>query len=87
MVDLPDDRIRLYKPAFSYMGIDFGPLVVKHSKRTRKTQTRFKRYDGVFFFFFFCLKTCAEHLDLLGDLSRDSFPLALIRGSWQEEKK
>ena len=49
MVDLPDKRVGLYKPAFSYTGIDFfGPLVVKHSKRARTTQTRFKRYGAVF---------------------------------------
>ena len=59
MADLPDERIELYKPAFSCTGIDFyGPLVVKHSKRTRTTQTRFKRYGAVFvclIIFFFIL--------------------------------
>ena len=59
MADLPDERIELYKPAFSYTGIDFyGPLVVKHSKRTRTTQTRFRRYGAVFvclIIFFFIL--------------------------------
>ena len=76
MANLPDERAGLYKPAFSYTGIDFfGPLVVKHSKRTRTTQTRFKRYGAVFV----CLTTRAVHLDLVGDLSTDSFLLALIR--------
>ena len=53
----------------------FEPLVVKHSKHTRTTQTRFKRYGVVFV----CLTTRAVHLDLVGDLSTDSFLLALIR--------
>ena len=53
----------------------FGPLVIKHSKHTRTTQTRFKRY-GVGFV---CLTTRAVNLDLVGDLSTDSFLLALIR--------
>ena len=76
MADLPDERVGLYKPAFSYTGIDFfGPLVVKHSKRARTTQTRVKRYDPVFV----CLTTRAVHLDLVGDLSTDRFLLALIR--------
>ena len=58
------------------MGIDFfGPLVVKHSKRTRTTQTRFKRYGAVFVF----LTAHAVHLDLVVDLSTCSFLLALIR--------
>ena len=74
--DLPDERVRLYKPAFSYTGMDFfEPLAVKHSKHTRTTQTRFKRYGVVFV----CLTTRAVHLDLVGDLSTDSFLLALIR--------
>ena len=66
----------LYEPAFSYMGIYFfGPLVVKHSKHVRTTQTRFKRYGAVFF----CLMTHAIHWDLVCDLSRGSFLLDLIR--------
>ena len=76
MADLPDERVGLYEPAFSYIGIDiFGPLVVKHSKHTRTTQIRFKHYGAVFF----CLTTRAVHLDLVGGLSTDSFLLALIR--------
>ena len=57
-------------------------MVVKHAKRTRITQARFKRYGAVFA----CLTPRAVHLDLLGDLITDSFLLALIRGSWQEEE-
>ena len=76
MANLLDERVGLYEPALSYTGIDFfGPLVVKHSKRTRRTQTRFKGYGAVFV----CLMTRAVHLDLVGDLSTDSFLLALIR--------
>ena len=48
MADLPDERIELYEPAFSYIGIDFfGPLVAKYLKSTRITETRFKRYGTV----------------------------------------
>ena len=50
-------------------------MVVKHSKRTRTTHTRFKRYGAVFV----CLTTRAVHLDLVGDLSTESFLLTLIR--------
>ena len=50
-------------------------MVVKHSKRTITTQTRFKRYGAVFV----CLTTRAVHLDLVGDLSTDSFLQTLIR--------
>ena len=57
-------------------------MVVKHAKRTRIIQARFKRYGAVFA----CLTPRAVHLDLLGDLITDSFLLALIRGSWQEEE-
>ena len=56
MADLPDERVGLYEPVFSYTGIDlFGPLVVKHSKCTRTTQTKFKRYGAVVI----CLTTYA----------------------------
>ena len=76
MADLPTERIGLYEPAFSYTGIDFfGPLVVEHSKRTRTTQVRFKRHGAVFV----CLTTRTVHLHLVGDLSTDSFDLALSR--------
>ena len=58
------------------MGIDiFGLFVVKHSKRTKTTQSRFKCYGAVFV----CLTTRAVYLDLVGNLSTDRFLLALIR--------
>ena len=75
MADLPDERIGLYEPAFSYTRIDFfETLVVKHSKLKRTTQARFKRYVAIFV----CLTTRAVHLDLVGNLSTDNFLLALI---------
>ena len=76
MADLPDERTGLYEPAFSCTGIDlFGPLVVKHSKPVRTTQAKFKRYGAVFV----CLTTHTVHLDLVGDLSAESFLLDLHR--------
>ena len=76
MADLPAERVGLYEPAHSYTVIDFfGPLGVKHSKRTRTTQTRFNHYGAVFVY----LTTRAVHSNLVGDLSTDSFLLALIR--------
>ena len=75
IANLADERVGLYEPTFSYTGIDFfGPLVVKYSKRTRTAQTKFKSYGAVFV----CLTPRAIHLDLVGDLSTDSFFLALI---------
>ena len=65
MTDLPDERIGLNEPAFSYTGIDFfAPLFVKHSNHTRIKQTRFECYGAVFV----CLTTRAVHFDLVGDL-------------------
>ena len=76
MADLPDERIGLYEPAFCPPPPPPPPPPpVKHLKRTRITQTRFKRYGSVFV----CLKTRVVHLDLVGDLIRDRFFLALIR--------
>ena len=76
IANLADERVGLYEPAFSYTGIDFfGPLVVKYSKRTRTAQTRLKSYGAVFV----CLTAHTIHLDLVGDLSTDSFFLTLIR--------
>ena len=75
MTNLPDERIGLYQPAFSYTGKDFfASLFVKHSKHTRITQTRFECYGAVFV----CLTTRAVHFDLVGDLSRGSFFLIAL---------
>ena len=49
--------------------------MVKLSKRTRSNQTTAKRY-GVLFT---CLTTRAVHLEIAGDMSTDSFNLALRR--------
>ena len=60
----------------------FVPFVVKHSKRTRTTQARFKRYGAGFV----CATTRAVHFDLVGDLSADRLYLALIRFMTKREK-
>ena len=53
----------------------FGPLGVKLSKRTRSNQATAKKY-GILFT---CLTTPAVHLEIAGDMSIDSFILALRR--------
>ena len=74
--DLLDEYIRLNKPYFSYIGIIFfRPSVVKHSKRTRSVQARFKHYATALVY----LTTCPIYLDLVCNLSTGSFFLLLIR--------
>ena len=76
MSDLPAERLAYNEPAFSFTGTDyFGPLIVKQSKKTRQNLGQCKRYGVVFT----CLTTRALHLELAGDLSTDSFILALRR--------
>ena len=61
----------IYKHRVDY----FGPIFVKNSKRTQFTSGHNKRYGAVFT----CLTTRPTHLVLAGDLSTDSFILALKR--------
>ena len=76
MPNLPNDRLSVGENPFSKVGVDyFGPPVVKFSKRTRSNQVIAKRY-GVLFTF---LTTPAVHLEIAGDMSTDSFILALRR--------
>ena len=76
MSKLPNDRLSVVKKPFSKVGVDyFGPLMVKLAKRTQSNQAFAKRY-GVLFT---CLITWAVHLEIAGDMSPDSFILALRR--------
>ena len=58
------------------MGVDyFGSLTAKLNKGTRSTSGIAKRYGELFT----CMTTQAIHLELTGDMSTDSFILALHR--------
>ena len=74
MGQLPNERTSVFDPVFTDTGVDyFGPILLKKSKGTRFTSGHKKRYGVVFT----CLTTRATHLELAGDLSTDSFILAL----------
>jgi len=76
IADLPKERLLVKEPAFTATGVDyFGPIIIKQHKRTRSTQGQAKRYGAVFT----CLTTRAVHLELAGDMTTDSFILALRR--------
>ena len=76
MGELPIDRIAYNEPAFSRTGVDyFGPLLVKRGRTTRRNAGTAKRYGALFT----CLTTRAVHIEVAGDLSTDSFLLALRR--------
>ena len=76
MCDLPKERLAIQEPPFNNTGIDyFGPLKVKINRNTRRTSGLTKRYGAIFT----CLTTRAIHIELAGDLSTDSFLLALTR--------
>ncbi|KAJ7997224.1 hypothetical protein DPEC_G00226750 [Dallia pectoralis] len=70
MADLPAARQRLCKPVFYSTGTDcFGPFQVKLGRRLEK------RWGIIFK----CLTTRAVHLDILNNLSTDSFLMAFRR--------
>ncbi|XP_057299494.1 uncharacterized protein LOC130630114 [Hydractinia symbiolongicarpus] len=76
MGDLPIDRFAVGEPSFNRSGVDyFGPMIVKRSKRTRPSSGTVKRYGALFT----CMTSRAVHIELAGDLSTDSFILALRR--------
>ena len=76
MGQLPNERTTVFDPVFTNTEVDyFEPILVRNSKRTRFTSGHNKRYGVVFT----CLTTRATHLELAGDLSTDSFILALKR--------
>ena len=76
MSDLPDARVSAFNPPFTHTGVDyFGPIIIKQGRKTRTNPGTQKRY-GVLFT---CMTYRAIHIELAGDLSTDSFILALKR--------
>ena len=70
MADLPEERLKSDKPAFSYIGIDvFGPLTVKNYR------SEIKRYGCLFT----CMTMRAVHVEKLNSLDADSFINAFRR--------
>jgi len=63
MADLPEERVEP-SPPFTYCGLDcFGPFIVKEGRR------EMKRYGLIFT----CLAMRAIHIEVLDDLTTDSF--------------
>ena len=76
MADLPLERVDVGCHTFENVGVDyFGPILIKQGRRTRKSPGSAKRYGALFT----CMTTRSVHLELAGDLSTDSFILALRR--------
>lgn len=79
MAELPKERLEASAP-FTYSGMDcFGPFIVK------KARKEYKRYGLIFT----CLYSRAVHIEMLEDLSTDSFINALrcfisLRGAIQQ---
>ncbi|XP_029162327.1 uncharacterized protein LOC114933911 [Nylanderia fulva] len=74
MGDLPDYRVRPVARGFSHCGIDYaGPIKVRTTPgRGHKSQ---KAYIAIFI----CMTVKATHLELVGDLSTQSFLAAFDR--------
>ena len=69
MSDLPMERTEVAAP-FTHIGVDcFGPFKVKDGRRESK------RYGAIFS----CLASRAVHLELINDMTTDSFLMALRR--------
>lgn len=74
MADLPSSRVKMAEKAFIRSAVDFaGPIKVKASKlRNAKIV---KGYISIFV----CMTTRALHIELVGDLTAESFVAALRR--------
>lgn len=67
MAELPKERVETSAP-FSYSGMDcFGPFIIKRGRK------EYKRYGIIFT----CLSSRAVHIEMLQDLSTDTFINAL----------
>ena len=76
MSNLPEARLAINQPPFTNTGIDyFGTHTVKQGRHARSTDETSKRYGTIFLF----LCTRAAHIELVGNLSTDTFILALCR--------
>ena len=73
MADLPPDRV-IPSPAFSVTGLDYAGPILLHQAKGRGAKT-YKGYIALFV----CLSTKAINLELVGDLSTESFIGALYR--------
>ena len=70
MAELPPARLQSGEPPFTHTGSDcFGPFIVKHKR------SELKRYGCIFI----CMTTRAIHLEVLPDLTTNSFINALRR--------
>ena len=73
---LPYDRKKIGQPPFYSTRIDyFEPILTKQSRRTRSTTGKMKPWGALFT----CLNIRAAHLEIIWDLTTDSFILALRR--------
>ena len=76
MNDLSAEGVSVPTSPFIHTVIDyFEPLFVKFSRKTRSNQAISKQYEAIFLY----LASRALHIELAGDLSTDSFVLALRR--------
>lgn len=75
MGDLPPERVRAFTRPFTTTGVDYaGPLQVRESHRRGRVHVS-KGYVAVFT----CFSTKAIHLELVSDLTTESFLAALSR--------
>lgn len=74
MADLPNERVQPYR-AFRQVSVDFaGPMQMKE-KIAGRNNKNIKGYIAVFV----CLSTRAVHLEVVHDLTTDTFIAALQR--------
>ncbi|XP_011705658.1 PREDICTED: uncharacterized protein LOC105460868 [Wasmannia auropunctata] len=74
MGNLPAERVTNYVRPFAISGVDYGPIRIKENRRRGRVLS-----SKAYIVLFICFHTRAVHLELVTDLTTESFLSALRR--------